>query len=323
MGSATKRVDDARPDAERSASVGAGAEPRLMRSAARSRQRVMTTLLLPSLVVLGLVNIYPLVYAAIESLHRGNLVVTGPYVGGENYGAILHDGQFWNAAEFTAVFTVSAVLGSYLVGALLALTLKAGVPGRSWFRVLLLLPWISPQVVSITSWSFLVGTSSSLAVSVARGLGLGSPLFLADPNLAVMTVCIVKIWESFPFMMLVLSAGLEGIDPALYEAASIDGAGWLSQLRYITAPLLKRVTYMSWVLMAIYSINDFSTIWLLTGGGPLSATTNLMTYSYELVFQDFETGYGVTVALVTAVLMVMVSIWLYRLVVRGHTAAVG
>ena len=284
----------------------------------RRRRSPALVLLLPSLVVLGLVNIYPLVYAALESVHRGNLVETGRYVGGANYAEILHDAQFWNAAKFTLVFTLAAVFGSYVVGGALALLLRAGVPGASFFRVLLLLPWICPQVVSITSWNFLVGTPSSYVIGLSKDLGLGSPLFLADPTLAMVTVCVVKVWESFPFMMLVLGAGLEGIEPGLYEAASIDGASWYRQTRYITLPLMKRVTYMSWVLMAIYSINDFSTIWLLTAGGPLNATTNLMTYSYELVFQNFETGYGVSVALVTAALMVVVSVYLYRLVTRSY-----
>ena len=77
---------------------------------------------------------------------------------------------------------------------------------------------------------------------------------------------------------------------------------------------------MTWVLMAIYSINDFSTIWLLTAGGPLSATTNLMTYSYELVFQNFQTGYGVTVAILTSLIMVVVSAGLYRMIRRSYVA---
>ena len=281
----------------------------------------MSALLLPSLITLGLVNLYPLIYAAIQSVHRGSLVSTGPYVGGANYRASLHDPQFWHAVEFTGMFTLAGIFGSYVVGVALALVLKAGVPGKSLFRVLLLVPWVAPQVVSILSWNFLVGTSTSFAVTVARDLGFGSPLFLANSTLAMVTVCVVKVWESFPFVMLVMGAALEGVEPSLYEAASIDGASWYAQLRFLTAPLLRRVTYMTWVLMAIYSINDFSTIWLLTAGGPLTATTNLMTYSYELVFQNFQTGYGVTVAILTSVIMVIVSLSLYRMIRRSYVAA--
>ena len=136
---------------------------------------------------------------------------------------MLSSGTFWSSFRFTLIFTVAAVVGSYLVGLALALVFQAGFPGAGIVKPFLLLPWVVPVVVSMTSWGWLIGTPQGLGDQLTHALGLGDVGFLATPTTAVVSVCLVKIWESFPFMFLVLSAGLATIDPRSTKRLELTG----------------------------------------------------------------------------------------------------
>ena len=272
----------------------------------------MTALLLPSLILLALLNIYPLVYAISQSLHDGNLVQTGPFVGLDNFTAVLEDDRFWAATRVTGIFAVAGVLGSWLVGLALALTFKAGLPFRALLRGLLLLPWVIPVVVSAATWQWLVSTPSSPVRVLTRALGAGDVLFLADPKWAIITLCVFRIWVSYPFMFLQAGAALEAIDNDLYEAATVDGASRIQRFTHITWPLIRKSTLISLLLMTIFTVNDFGSVYLLTGGGPAEATQTLPVLSYLLVFREFTSGTGVAVSVLMSVALVLLSIILYR-----------
>ena len=266
----------------------------------------------PALFLLLLINLYPVIYAAYQSLRDGSLIDAGEFVGAENYLKVLTDPTFWNAARFTLVFTVVGVFGSWLVGLALALVLKTRFPGRSAFKLLLLLPWVVPVVVSATAWNWLVATPQSPMPILAEALGLGNVLFLADPFLAQVTVCVFKVWISFPFMMMMMAAALESVDNNVYEAAKVDGAGRWKELTNITLPMISRSTYISWILMTIFCVNDFPTIFLLTGGGPVNATQSVVVLAYTTVFQNFQTGPGVAIAFLMTLVLIVISVLLYR-----------
>src|SRR5258708_484980 len=132
------------------------------------RRLTMTGLALPSLVLLVVVNAYPLVFAITQSLHGGSLIALGPFVGLRNFTDVLTDQGFWRACWFTVIFTVSGVLGSWILGFGLALLLRTPFPGRNLFKVLLLLPWIVPIVVTAMSWNSLLAARDLLLPVVAR-----------------------------------------------------------------------------------------------------------------------------------------------------------
>ena len=269
-------------------------------------------LVLPSLFLLVLINLYPFIYAFFQSLHDGSLIATGPFVGLQNYTDVLTSSAFWKAAWFTLIFTIVGVFGSWLVGLGLALLLRTKIPGRGTFKVLLMLPWVVPIVVSSTAWNYLLATPDSPIPALLNAIGINSPLFLADPTWAKITVCVFKVWVSFPFMMLMTSAALASVDGVVYEAARMDGASNWQQFRLITLPIIARSTYISWILMTIFCVNDFPTIYLLTGGGPVDATTSLVVLSYRTVFQNFQTGPGVAIAFLMTITLVIVSVVLFR-----------
>lgn len=280
----------------------------------------LTLLLLvaPSIVLLALINAYPLVYAAFQSVHDGSLISQGDFVGLSNYTDTLTSPAFWKAVKFTLVFTIVGVFGSWAVGLALALLLRTRIPGRAVFKTLLLLPWVVPIVVSSTAWNWLVATPQSPLPSLADALGFGTPLFLADPTLAQITVCVFKVWVSFPFMMMMTSAALASVDDTVYEASSMDGASRWQQFTRITLPMISRSTYISWILMTIFCVNDFPTIYLLTSGGPVDATTSLVVLSYRTVFQNFQVGPGVAIAFLMTLSLVVVSVVLYRQIRKAH-----
>jgi len=139
--------------------------------------------------------------------------------------------------------------------------------------------------------------------------------------LAQITVCVFKIWISFPFTLLMMGSALEGIDQNIYEAARVDGASRWQQFTRITLPMTARTTYVTWILMAIFTINDFPSVWLLTGGGPVGATQTMVVYAYNLVFSEFLPGLGIAVAILITGLLVVVSVLLYRMIRRSFTIA--
>lgn len=308
----TSKVDDPAAAAVTLAAGGPRATRRRHGTQDQLMRRTLAALVVPSVVLVILINAYPLVYAADQSLHNGTLIDPGDFVGLSNYKATLTSGAFWGAVEFTLLFTVVGVFGSWIVGMALALLLRSQLPGRGAFKVLLLLPWIIPTVVSAASWNYLVATPQSPLPIIASALGLGQPLFLASAGLAKATVCLFKVWISFPFMMLMNSAALASIDGTVYEAARIDGASTRQQFTEITLPLISRSTYISWILMTIFCVNDFPTIYLLTAGGPVSATTSLVVLAYREVFANFQVGLGVSVAFLMTLTLIVVSVALYR-----------
>ncbi|MFC4243151.1 carbohydrate ABC transporter permease [Gryllotalpicola reticulitermitis] len=281
----------------------------------RRRRRGLVTLLvmvLPSVVLLVVINGYPLVFAAIQALTNGNLVQVGKFIGLQNFVAAVTLPGFWPAVRFTIIFTIVGVFGSWIIGLGLALLTKTRVHARGVIRTLLLLPWIVPIVVSSTSWNWLVATSTSPIPLLLKSLGFGNVLFLADPTLAQITVLAFKVWVSFPFMLLMMGSALAGVDENVYEAARVDGASRSQTFFRITLPLIARPTYISWILMVIFCINDFPIVYLLTGGGPIGSTNTLVVLAYQEVFSNFQTGPGVAIAFIMTIVAVIVSLVLFR-----------
>jgi multiple sugar transport system permease protein len=296
--------------------VGAGGSGQSPSSRDRKRSfthsRTFTLFVLPSLILLLLLNLYPVIYAAYQSLRNGDLLSAGNFVGFHNYISVVQTPAFIHATIFTIIFTVVGVFGSWAIGLGLALLLRTRIPANGLFKVLLLLPWVVPVVVSATSWNWLVATPQSPLPILAQALGLGNVLFLANPLLAQVTVCIFKVWISFPFMMMMMSSALASVDINVYEASKMDGASSWQTFGRITLPMISRTTLVSWILMTIFCVNDFPSIFLLTGGGPVNSTQTLVVLAYSTVFQNFQTGPGVAIAFIMTIVLVIIATLLYR-----------
>jgi ABC-type sugar transport system permease subunit len=276
-------------------------------SASKRRRRRIDTLpylfLAPSLVLIALIELYPFVTGLLYSFKNGSLLSNGQFVGLQNYTSVLTDPEFLHSLYFSAIFAIFSVAGSYLMGLGLALLLIKDFPLRGLFRILLIIPWIIPSIVSIVSWRWLIQDQHGSVNIMLSWFHLGPIFFLSSTNWAIVSVIVIKIWRSFPFMMISLIAALQTIDTNIYEAAHIDGAGRWATFRDVTFPHIKNISIILWILMTIWSVNDFDTPWLLTQGGPSNAIENLIVLAYRDTFARNTVGTGSAVAFISLIIM--------------------
>jgi multiple sugar transport system permease protein len=275
-------------------------------------ERLPYLLLLPSLTLICLIELYPFLTGVSSSFHKGTLLSAGNFVALDNYVRLFNSPDFYNSLSFSFLFALANVVFSYLIGLGLALFLNLDFPGRGVCRVLLLIPWIVPAVVSIVSWKWLIADRGGLVNIGLATFGLGPIYFLSQSGWAMVAVIVIKIWRSFPFMMLSLLAQLQVIDRTLYEAGKLDGAGHWQLFWHITLPHLKNISIVQAILMVIWSINDFETPFLLTQGGPSNATENLILLSYRYTFGRNDIGRGSAVAILTLILLMVLATLMLR-----------
>jgi ABC-type sugar transport system permease subunit len=269
-------------------------------------------LLLPSVLFIIAIELYPFLTGLVYSFQNGSLLAPGTFVGFQNYLATFSDPEFQYSLGFSALFAVFSVAGSYLLGLVLALLLVKNFPLRGLFRVLLIIPWILSSIVTIVSWRWLIQDQHGTINVILGWLHLGPIFFLSDTKWAVASVIVIKIWRSFPFMMISLIAALQTIDVNLYEAARIDGAGRWASFRSVTFPGIQNISIILWILMAIWSVNDFETPFLLTQGGPSNATESLMILAYKDTFARNSVGSGSAVAFISLIILMTLAIVMMR-----------
>ena len=273
----------------------------------------------PATLVLLLVLVVPVIHVLYESFvwttsSRARIVPSM-----RNYAALAEDEIVRVAARNTATFTVLSVLGHLAIGLGVALLLNQQIRGRAAFRNLALLPWMLPPAVVATGWAWLYHNPFGMLNPVLVGLGiLSTPrAWLASPDTAMGAVVVANLWRGFPFISLVLLAGLQAIPNALYEAAGVDGAGAWARFRHVTLPGLKRVMLIALTLDVINTVKYFDLIWVMTAGGPANRTEVLSTLIYRLAFQFFRTGRAAALAMVMVLALAVFSVFYVRLTVRA------
>lgn len=282
--------------------------------------RLAYGLIAPSVLMVLLIYFYPMLNGFWQSMHYYSRVQPWAYqfTGLENYMTALRTHDFWVALRTSGIWTVGGVLASYSLGLIAALLLNAEFRGRGIYRSVLLLPWVVPPVVAGTSWMWMYADQDGIINRTLRDLHIISrPIYwLSVPHLAMIAVIIVHVWRSFPFMMITVLAALSSIPDDIYEAGRIDGASNWQLYRYITFPLIFPISVTAVVLSSIWTFNDFGTIFVLTGGGPASATTTLIIQSYKEAFQRYNVGYGSSLAVIAMILMMGIAVVYLRLQAR-------
>lgn len=267
---------------------------------------VMTT---PATLMALVVSIYPLLNGIILSFQNKNMIMknSGQFIGLENYQKLLGDKDFFSAIGFSFIYTIAVVLCAYIVGFVLAMMLKDEMHGRGIYRTLLLLPWVVAPSVAATNWSWILNDKIGIINNTLQAIGLiDKPiLFLADPMLAKLTVILTGTWKNFPFMMIVILAGLQSIPKDLYESAYVDGAGYWKSLRYITIPTIANVSSICIILMIIWTFNNLENIYLLTNGGPNGATYILPILTYYTAFYRNKLSYAAAIAVTMLIIMLI------------------
>ena len=241
---------------------------------------------LPNMLVFGLFTIWPAISGFNISLYDSSNGRTFEYVGTQNYERILSDPDYWETARNTVVYTIAFVVLVTAASLALAILLNAQQRGKGALRAAYFVPVvISPVVVGLI-WSWVMTRQNGVVNELLRGVGLPAPGWLLDPSLAMLVIILFGVWINLGFFTMILLAGLQSIDPNLYEAAKLDGATVWKQVREITLPLLRPTTMVVVILAAINGFQAFDYIWTLTGGGPVGATTLMVQYIYENAFQS-------------------------------------
>jgi ABC-type sugar transport system permease subunit len=277
----------------------------MSRKAAEAREsRLALLFLLPSIGVIILVALFPLTVTLWESLHRHDLRMPWlgrPFVFLGNYVEALGDPRFWASMWHAAIFTVAAVSIQMALGLVLALALNQAFRGRALFRVAVLLPWAIPTVVVALLWRFMFDSEAGVVNAVLTGARLmdaGEPfVWFAHSTAAWVPIVLADVWKMTPFVALLLLAGLQNIDHSLYEAATIDGAGLWRQFTEITLPLLKPALLVALVFRTLDAFRVFDLVYVLTGGGPGTATEPISLYTFSVMLQHLRFGYGSALAM--------------------------
>lgn len=269
--------------------------------------------ILPALIVLLAVAIYPIIYAtgiSFFELDIGGGETT--FVRLKNFRAILADQYYRGAILTTLIYVASTVSGSFLVGFGAALLLRSISWGKSLFRVVLIIPMICAPLVVGLMWRWMLDPLYGLMNWLLEALHLPSQAWLGQTGPALATVILVDIWEWYPLVFLILYAGLSGLPREPYEAAALDGASAWVAFRRITLPMLRPVILVALLLRTVDAFRTFDIVKVMTDGGPGTATEVLSLYLYRVVFQFNQYGKGAAGAIVMLWIIGAVSAVMFR-----------
>jgi multiple sugar transport system permease protein len=273
-------------------------------------------LLAPALLVLSGMLLYPLGYVAVESFFDVAPLrhIGWGSAGLGNYRRLFHDSQVAASILRTVTWTVLSVLLQFFVGLGVALALRGAFRARALVRMLLLVPWATPAVVGALAWKWVYHGQYGLLNALLGTAGLGGleRAWLGDPSTALGAVIAANVWRGFPFIAVMLGAALANLPAEHHEAASIDGATRWQELRWVTLPQLRPAILLSTLLSGIWTFNNFSTIYILTGGGPAGRTDILVTFVYRNGFQYFEFGYAAALSVMLFAIVLFPSIFYVR-----------
>jgi multiple sugar transport system permease protein len=279
--------------------------------------------LAPVLVIVAFFTLIPFVYAAWTSVHRHVLVLQGrPYVGLRNYQNAVEDPLFADSIKTSLIFVGVSVPLVTLAGLLVALLLNQRVRGFGILLVLVLLPWAVPTVSAGIMWRLLLhGDFGAVDGFLFRIGAIDSYIqWLSNPTLAMASVIGVHAWREFPLAAILFLAGLQTIPPDLAEAARLDRASAWQRFRYVTLPLLKAPLLIVLVYETIVAMSVFDLVYVLTGGGPGSATTLFSWFTYTATFKYLNFGEGAALSFIMAAVL-LVCIVVYMRVVRVREEA--
>ena len=274
--------------------------------------------LLPALAVLCFVSLYPLiqgvsrVFYAYRALTRQNV-----FVGLENFQLLVQDPTFGRAFSNSLVWVFTSVGMMFLLSYGLATMLNSPhLRFRRAFRSITLVPWALPGVVISLTWRYIfLGDGPLNSVLAAMGM-THPPAWLTDPSLALWTCIIANIWMQIPFVTIMLLAGLQSVDRQIIEAAAIDGASYVQTQLRVILPSVKKVVLIVLTLEAIWTFNSFDIVFVLTKGGPGSASITLPLYAYQNAFMYYQAGYGAAIGVIILLVLLTAVVLYIREVLR-------
>lgn len=284
-------------------------EPRRKSRAARVRYAlVVLAFLLPSAIPLTLFVLVPMVGAAWISLHEWNLISPMTFIGFDNFTNLLTDPETGAVFLHTLYYIVGYLPIVYVGGLALALALNAKLKGRSFLRGIYFLPVITSWIAVALVWRWLLNPATGVVNTALGWLGIDGPGWWADPAWAMPSIILASAWKDLGFVMVILLAGLQAIDPELLDAARVDGAGWWRRLWSVVLPLLSPSTFFVFVISLINGFQVFDQVYAMTSGGPNGATTVVVQQVYNLSFRYEAAGEGAALSWLLFIVILAVTL---------------
>ncbi len=287
---------------------------------ARRRERAGWAFVAPNVAAVAIFLLFPLGFSLYLSFHSWDLFSPMRFVGVDNYRRLFgSDPLFLIALRNTAVFTVSTLAPTVVIGLAVAAALNRKLAGIGLFRTLAFLPLVASAVAMAVVWRFLF-TDDGLLNSALAGFGIDAVPWLTDPDWALVSLSIVTVWKSVPFATVILLAAMQGVPQTLYEAAMIDGAGALRRLFAITLPLIRGPLSFVFIITIINSVQAFDQAYALTGGngGPETGTYLLGIMLFQNAFGFYEVGYASALAWVIFAMLFLLTLVQLRLARRSE-----
>ncbi|OBF98329.1 sugar ABC transporter permease [Mycobacterium sp. 852002-51152_SCH6134967] len=276
--------------------------------------------LLPALIFMIVVTQVPFLFTLYYSTLSWNLVRPGSreFIGLQNYVTVAKDSQFWTVALNTVVLIVGVVLISAFFGLLLALLLDRAFLGRGIVRTLLITPFLVTPVAAALIWkTTILDPNNGILNWLLSLVGIDRMDWIGQFPLAM--VMVMLIWQWTPFMMLLILAGLQSMPRDILEAGRVDGANAFQLFRELTLPHLRRFIELGVVLGAIFLVNTFDAIYMMTQGGPGIASANLPFYIYQRAFLGFDIGQAAAMGVVVVVFTIIIASFALRLIFKSFT----
>lgn len=265
----------------------------------------------PTILVLGVFVVLPILFAVYLSLHKVRLLggIEYRFVGIENFANLGTDERVWIALRNTLEYVIIVVPLQTILALILAVTLNSGIHGKNWWRILYFLPTVTSSAV-LTLIFMWIYNSNGLLNNVLAFLGLPTYNWLGDPAVALKGIMLMNIWSTAPFFMVIYLAALQDIPQSLYEAAELDGANGWQKFINITVPILRPVTFfvLSIGIIGTFQLFDQSYIFSNGTGGPNNATLTVVLLIYQSVFRYLQMGYGAAIAFLLAIVIIMATL---------------
>ena len=266
---------------------------------------------LPLVLWLTLSIFFPLYIAVDLSFYNVKIIGSeGQFYGLKNYIKIINSSKFWKALNNSLLWVLGNAIAQTFFAFLIALTLNKKFKFQKIATNWIILSFIIPTVVIVVIWKLMLSSSSGIVSSTLITLNIiDKPIgFFSNPNIAFISLVLINSWRWSPFLALIILSGLKSINREIYDASKIDGTNIFNEFWYITFPNLKNVLFVLGLVGTLLSFNVFDIIWLITKGGPSSATTTLPLLIYETAFTKFRLSQAASLSVITSVILLAYSI---------------
>jgi len=273
-------------------------------------------LILPAVVLLCALTLYPVIYGAwISTFNKHSFFPEQNFVGLRNYAYVLSDPEFWNSVRLGAIYALSSILLQTVLGVGAALVVNEVFPGRNIVRAILIFPYVIPTVVAVILWKWLLNSQFGLINHLLEDAGvIDGPISWMGKDWIMVSLILVSVWQFFPFVVLAVLARLQSIPNELYEAAALDGANVVQRFVHVTLPQLRAVLFIVILLRSIWMFTKFDTPWLMIlGGAAETYIRTLPVYTYQRTFAYYEAGIGAAMAMLMFLMLATLTAFYFRL----------